>query len=289
MIFGRGQFMVAICCALTLGSWAKGQPTDARPAPAGADAAAQAMAAPPATQVPASPQENPSPIAAAPSPQQSPAPPAALDANGGNDFDRSGVEGRPLGRGATVTAADTGGEQKTERVPTGSSAWWQTLGALLLVIALIFAMRWALRRTGNLRAAVGGGKQIIEILSRTPISARQSLLLVRVGPRVLVVGAGESLTTLAEINDPAQVTDLMGSVEQARANSLTNSFARALGQWRSSTSQILGGLDESDGVGDGHVGDGNTANQTPAARAADRLRSMAQKVRDIGTAFRRRP
>jgi flagellar protein FliO/FliZ len=165
--------------------------------------------------------------------------------------------------------------------------WWRTLGALVLVVALIFGLRWVLRRTSRLRSA-GGGGQVIEVLSRTSISPRQSLLLVRVGQSLLVVGAGETLTTLAQIDDPTQVAELLGSIEQARANSLTNTFARALGQWRTSSVDFAAQSMDSEAAAQ-TPDDATGAPRTAAGGAAERLRGMAEKVREVGKNLRGRP
>lgn len=257
-----GQFVVAI--VLALAAAARAEPV--------------ALAAP-AEQNPQAANESAAIVepssADAPVPEadtgQAPVPPA-------DSPDRPGVEGRPLGG----RAADAG-PKAPDRPLYGSAGrpmdWWRTLGALVLVVALILALRWLLRRGARLRSA-GSAAQVIEVLSRTGVSARQSLLLVRVGRRLLVVGAApESMTTLAQIDDPAQVAELIGSLEQARANSLSNSFARALGQWRT------GG----DLPADALEADTSSAPRTPAGGAADRLADLAQKVRDVGSSPGRRP
>jgi flagellar biosynthetic protein FliO len=291
MMMRRGQYVVAIIFALSAVAYAQAPapnvPTGAAdvaavpaaPAAAPAVAPAVAPAAAPASGI-ASPAVVPAETSSQPT-QAAPSP---------SGFDRTGIEGREIGRGGSGGRSTSG--QTSPRAPDNTSLWWRTLGALTLVIGLILGMRWVLRRTSRMRSS-SGSSQVIEVLSRTSISPRQSLLLVRVGQRMLVVGAGETLTTLAEIDDPTQVAELLGSVEQARASSLTNTFARALGQWRSSSVDFAGQLSEvaADQPADGAAGQTLDAAdpRTPAAGAADRLRNMAQKVRDVGDSSRRRP
>lgn len=300
----RGRYVVAITLALAAMARAQSPAPDAplaggvnAAAPAGAIAAQPVSAgAAPINETNSAPAAPSAEAAATPSPSltgqaapASPAPPGGQPAatSQPTDFDRSGIEGQPLGHGGTGAAGRTGGISAR---PSDSSSWWRTLGALVLVVTLILGMRWFLRRTSRGRSPSGGG-QVIEILSRTSISARQSLLLIRVGQRMLVVGAGETMTTLAEIDDPTQVAELLGSVEQARSNSLSNTFARALGQWRSSSVDFAGQLDEAGASGQpGQDSPPGTSDpRTPAGGAADRLRSMAQKVRDVGATLRGRP
>jgi flagellar biogenesis protein FliO len=272
MMFYRGQFVVAMLLALAATARAQA------PAPMGTE-----VAAPVST---VSSQATPAAVA-----DSSPLVPADVAGATGpsdqeNALEHKGIGGHSLGAGTIVGAAGA-----NSRPSSGGSLWWQTLGALLLVIGLILAMRWILRRTSSLRAVAGGG-QVIEVLSRTNISARQSLLLVRVGQRILVIGAGETLTTLVQFDDPAQVAELLGNVEQARASSLSNTFARALSQWRSSSVDVAVQQEATASVqsSDAAAPFGQSADpRTPAGGAADRLRNMAQKVRDVGSSLRRRP
>jgi flagellar biosynthetic protein FliO len=75
----------------------------------------------------------------------------------------------------------------------------QTLITLVAVCALAWwALRWGARR--GLGGALGGGR--VEVLDRTPLDARSTLFVVRIGKRVLVLGAGpQSVNTLAELRD----------------------------------------------------------------------------------------
>jgi len=57
--------------------------------------------------------------------------------------------------------------------------FWQWLGAILFVLGLIFALRWLLRRSMN-PASLPGATNAVQVLTRSPISPRQQLLLVRV-------------------------------------------------------------------------------------------------------------
>jgi len=151
--------------------------------------------------------------------------------------------------------------------PAGSGQIWQTLGALAVVVGLIFAAKWLLSRYGGGRVRRGGG--VIEVLTKTAVSARHSVMLIRVGSRLLVVGAGgDGMNTLTEINDPEQVSELLGAVKRAEAESLSNSFARALRGQR---------VDLQD---DGAV---EPTGRTPAGGAADQIKGLLGRVRRMGS------
>jgi flagellar protein FliO/FliZ len=110
---------------------------------------------------------------------------------------KSGIESLPIGKGGH-----------------GQNAWdlAQTLGALAIVVGLIFVASWLLRRAGGRQTR--GGQDAMEILVRKSISARQQLLLVRLGQRLVLVGSSAgALSTLCEITDQGEVASMLESVQ----------------------------------------------------------------------------
>jgi flagellar biogenesis protein FliO len=72
----------------------------------------------------------------------------------------------------------------------------QTLVTLTGVVALAVLVLYAARRFGMGRAAGP-----LELIGRLPLDGRRAVYLVRVGKRVLVLGAGDqALTSLAELS-----------------------------------------------------------------------------------------
>jgi flagellar biogenesis protein FliO len=121
-----------------------------------------------------------------------------------------GDESRPIGGG-----------------PSGSDAsgWLRTLGALAVVAGLIFAARWLLRRGGASGPAGQAGP--MEVLARASVAPRQQLLLVRLGKRLVLIGAGGgTMSTLAEVSDQAEVDELMRSVKAAKGASFAGLLTR---------------------------------------------------------------
>lgn len=112
-------------------------------------------------------------------------------------------------------------------LPTESygAALAQTLIALAGVCALAWwILRWGARR--GLGRHVGGR---VEVLERASLDARSTLFVVRVGKRVLVLGAGpQSVTTLAELTEgefppaepapPGLLDTLLDRVKAPRVN-----------------------------------------------------------------------
>lgn len=133
------------------------------------------------------------------------------------------LESLPLTRGP----ADTRDGSDGNKVGGG---FWRIVPALLLVLALLAGCVWAARKylPGAVRLG-GGGSSSMRVLGRTHVSPRQSIVLVKIGRRVLVVGAtAERLTALDSIIDPLEVSELVGQAEAGRSNSATSSFRSAL-------------------------------------------------------------
>lgn len=132
-------------------------------------------------------------------------------------------------------------------------------GALAVVLALIFALRWLLRRSLN-AASLPGATTVVQLLSRSPLSPRQHLLLVRVGRRLLVVSdSNGQLSSLSEISDPDEVAALIGQLRDQQRVSPAGTFGNLLGMWR------RGGEDEAHGEADTEALDAASGENFPRA------------------------
>lgn len=102
---------------------------------------------------------------------------------------------------------------KTISDSTSASGWWQLVQtglALLIVVVLIFVSRFVLGRLSG--QSVRRSRGSLEVLTRMSVSHRQELLVVRLGNRVLLVGASStgSMQTLSEITDEREVANIIG-------------------------------------------------------------------------------
>ena len=122
---------------------------------------------------------------------------------------------------ATPEAPDVGGGVG------GFGGWdWVNLGlrlgiVLLIIWAVVFGMRWYLRRSGGF-AGSGPGRQL-QILESRSLGPNRSIQLVRVGGRAVLIGVTqERVTRLIEIDDPDEVERLAELTETRndRATSL---------------------------------------------------------------------
>jgi flagellar protein FliO/FliZ len=113
--------------------------------------------------------------------------------------------------------------------PAGSSAvnpgrWDLSKIPLSLagVILLILVMRWLGKRlipgAGHSKAS-----SAVQILVRSTIGPRQQLMLVQVGRRLVLVGSGGAeMNPLCQIEDPAEVAELLGQIQGEKRAGLKN-------------------------------------------------------------------
>ncbi len=139
------------------------------------------------------------------------------------------MNARPLPRGSAEARP---GDSPVPRTPA-TNPWIRTTGSLLAVMALIGLLAWGYRVVaGNGRLnmlARGRNPGLIEVVGRTTLSPRQSLCLVRVGPRLILLGVtNDSVNALDVVQDGALVAQLMGQAAGARTDSNTAEFSRCL-------------------------------------------------------------
>ena len=112
---------------------------------------------------------------------------------------------------------------------TGSA--WSTFGWLSLVVLLILIAARFLKKHGPL---VNGGipHEAIEILGRKYLDQKQSIFLLRLGSRVLVIGSSANgLRTLTEVTDPVEIDYLAGLCRPSHGdNSVAQTFRSLFGR-----------------------------------------------------------
>lgn len=107
-----------------------------------------------------------------------------------------------------------------------SSGWLNVLWPLLFVLALITGAAVAFRRW-LWRVNRFGAGGALDVLARHSLSPKQSLCLLRLGRRVLLVGVTpERITPVADIMDPDEVAAIVAAVERGKPKSFTTMFTR---------------------------------------------------------------
>jgi flagellar biogenesis protein FliO len=129
---------------------------------------------------------------------------------------------------STAAQAPASGAVVSAPVPPAME-YGRVLGALGVVIALIFLLHWASR---FFFPSVAGrsSSQIVEVLARSALTPKQQVVLIRVGRRLIVVGdSGAQMNTLCEIADPDEVASLVGQLRNdkiAAASAFSSLFGR---------------------------------------------------------------
>ncbi|WNF35449.1 flagellar biosynthetic protein FliO [Bacillaceae bacterium IKA-2] len=97
---------------------------------------------------------------------------------------------------------------------------------LFLALAVIIMMIYALIRFIGKRSQSYQANQTLQNIGGVHIGTNRSIQLVRVGKRILVVGVGESIQLLKEIDNPDEVTTILNDNEiqegQQQLSSLFN-------------------------------------------------------------------
>ncbi|MFA7237640.1 MAG: flagellar biosynthetic protein FliO [Phycisphaeraceae bacterium] len=145
-------------------------------------------------------------------------------------------EQQPLGpSGLQAERSATGNTSSSATTSGGGSGGWvvQTMLALGLVIALIFALRWLLKRLTGWGGATGAHRAdaLVEVLARSTIAPKTSVLFLKIHERIVVAGQTPAgLDTLTEFDDPDQVAAILTQIQAARPHSISRAFGSLLKQ-----------------------------------------------------------
>jgi flagellar biosynthetic protein FliO len=104
--------------------------------------------------------------------------------------------------------------RRIERPNGASGSLWSVrdMLPLLAVLALIIGLAVLVKRYLAPKRLLPGTNGL-EVIARTPISPKQNLVLVKMGPTLVLLGqTSERITSLAWVEDPDQVAGVMGQV-----------------------------------------------------------------------------
>jgi flagellar biogenesis protein FliO len=168
----------------------------------------------------------------------------------------SSQEDLPLGQ-----ASGPGNSQPRD----GGGVGWlpRTLGALVIVLGLIFALRFILQKAAG--GQVGGGSGgLVQVLGRSPIGFKSYILFLRIHQRVIVASqTPQGIQTLVVLDDPQEVAWIARQAEG-----------------RGGFSSVLERVQEQQGSGEDQAAIGQV--QQRVAGVLARIRSMhGQKGGDL--------
>jgi len=167
------------------------------------------------------------------------------------------VESRTLGPTKKPAKTDAPAAQQKESAAQAGAASqaMTTVGALILVVALILAaasvFKKLARHGGSLAGGFGpGGRSpagLLAVLGRYPIAGGQTLVLLKVDRRVLLLsqtrsgrfGSTVNLSTLCEITEAEDVASILSKASDEEGRSLARTFERVLRASENDTDKTL--------------------------------------------------
>ena len=273
-------------------------------APSAARSAAASDAVAPNT---AAPNASPNSLAGAPRPAPVPATRPAAATRGTtagpattvpSEIGQRAIRRHPGAAAAPQTrpAATTTGAGGETVVPAAPSLELpRVAAAMAVVLGLIFGLRWVMRRAFP-SAGAARPSAAVQVLTRTVLSPRQQLMLVRVGRRLIVVGdSGGQMTSLSEITDPDEVAALVGQLKDEKLSAAGPAFGTLFGRMRrgmdaedAPTADRDDSADGPDAVGADrpHPGEGDREDPEVASTRRE-LDGLRAKVRLIADQFNR--
>lgn len=147
-----------------------------------------------------------------------------------------------------------------------SGGWMRMLQPIAVVFAIMALLTWAGRKWLPQARQASNAQSVIRVLARQHLSSKQSLCLVKLGPKVVLLGVTpESIASVLEIRDPDDAASLVAAVESTRGRS----FTRAMAAFSASTEQEdARELDSPD--------------RSPDAN--EQIKEMVRRVRELGAA-----
>jgi flagellar biosynthetic protein FliO len=115
--------------------------------------------------------------------------------------------------------------------PSLTAAVVKMVSALAVVIAVVYAALYALRKLMGRKNGARGGRGSLELLETTYVGQRQSISLVRVGERSVLVGVTErQISTLTELDADETAALAREIPTPATEDSFSRALSRATGK-----------------------------------------------------------
>ncbi len=123
--------------------------------------------------------------------------------------------------------ADSTGLGNTPTTESLNIGWVlaKTIGSLVLIIVLIFVVVYLLKRFWGKQYNLGSGSGFFRILARIPIDPKQSLALVKVYNRVLLIGISESsISLITEFDREKELDQILADFPSEPSGALPDRF-----------------------------------------------------------------
>lgn len=127
--------------------------------------------------------------AAAPSALLQAASPHTQEQSAENFSPKQTVE--PLSSDLTAPSSQTAEEQKTAPMPSYEGTFYKMIGALFLLITVIFGGLWLVRKISQGRGGLFHHNKSIQILERKPLSPKTMLYVVSVNDKQILIAESQ--------------------------------------------------------------------------------------------------
>lgn len=148
--------------------------------------------------------------------------------------DTAAQERRPLGvRAAESMPLPSGRDERSRGLASEARTLIVLGGIIVVIVGFAAGVRLIARRHGGIAGACGPGGRapagVLSVLGRYPIARGQSLLLLQLDRRVVLVGqtvgrGGARLATLAELSDPEDVASILVKTRDEAGESVARKF-----------------------------------------------------------------
>jgi flagellar biogenesis protein FliO len=155
----------------------------------------------------------------------------------------------PLGASRSKLDAPVETKIETGEKGTLSGMILPLAGVLVLIAGCAYVFRIAAAKSGGLMGELGAGGRapsgVLSVLGRYPVSRGQTLVLLKVDRRVLLLcqnssrGSGSNMSTLCEFTDAEDVASLLMKTRDDREASQAETFSKALKESDRRTAQAL--------------------------------------------------
>jgi flagellar biogenesis protein FliO len=148
-------------------------------------------------------------------------PSLSLQQNTSSQWDK-----QTLSRPKQTASGDTSTPLEKPSSYSGSLSVWRSMVSLLLVLLLIVGGSFLLRRfmpSANRFSKDSG----LEILTRCAVGPKQSICLVKMGPRLVLVGLSPNhMAALDVVKGQEDIATILGQVETSAPESISSSFGK---------------------------------------------------------------
>jgi flagellar biogenesis protein FliO len=140
---------------------------------------------------------------------------------------------RPPSADVQANSNESSSSTALRRLPS-LAPQWESLGTTVLALGVVLGFflvcAWLLRR-GTRKTSVGLPREVVSVLGRVPLAARNVAQLLRVGNKLVLISLTPAgAETLTEVTDPSEVDRLVGLCYQSDPRSTTKAFEQVFRQ-----------------------------------------------------------